>query len=85
MYDRVDHTRIHIVEMGCQMVRLLSAYIVGPSVFVNLTPAEVSLSQPGKGHFGAAPQCMIKTFYDGGGGGGGAGMVDEEGVAVKDA
>ena len=35
----VDHTRFHIVEMGCQMVQLLSARIVGPTMFVNLTPA----------------------------------------------
>ena len=28
LYDHVDHTRFHIVEMGCQMVQLLSAYIV---------------------------------------------------------
>ena len=35
----VDHTRFHIVEMGCRMVQLLSAQIVGPTMFVNLTPA----------------------------------------------
>ena len=35
-----DHdTRFHIAEMECQMVQLLSAYIVGPTMFVNLTPA----------------------------------------------
>ena len=39
LYDHVGHTRFHIVEMGCQMVQLLSAYIVGPTMFVNLTPA----------------------------------------------
>ena len=39
--DNVDHTRFHIVEMGCQMVQLLSAHIVGPTMFVNLTPAKV--------------------------------------------
>ena len=39
LYDHVDHTRFHIVEMGCQMVQLLSAYMVGPTMFVNLTPA----------------------------------------------
>ena len=39
LYDHVDHSRFHIVEMGYQMVQLLSAYIVGPTVFVNLTPA----------------------------------------------
>ena len=37
--DHVDHTRFHIVEMGCQMVQLLSAHIVGPTIFVNLTAA----------------------------------------------
>ena len=39
LYDHLDHTRFHIVEMGCQMVQLLSAHIVGPTMFVNLTPA----------------------------------------------
>ena len=39
--DHVDHTRFHIVEMGCQMVQRLSADIVGPTMFVNLTPALV--------------------------------------------
>ena len=34
--DHVDHTRFQIVEMGCQM---LPAHIVGPTMFVNLTPA----------------------------------------------
>ena len=38
LYDHVDHTRFHIVEMGCQMVQLLSAYIVGPTMLVNLIP-----------------------------------------------
>ena len=37
--NHVDHTRFHIVEMGYQMVQLLSAHIVGPTMFVNLTPA----------------------------------------------
>ena len=37
--DHVSHTRLHTVEMGCQMVQLLSAYIVGPIMCVNLTPA----------------------------------------------
>ena len=37
--DHVNHTRFHIVEMGCQMVQLLSAHIVGPTMFVSLTPA----------------------------------------------
>ena len=31
----VSHTRLHTVEMGCQMVQLLSAYIVGPTMCVN--------------------------------------------------
>ena len=34
-----DHTRFHIVEMGCQMVQIWSAHTVGPTMFVNLTPA----------------------------------------------
>ena len=38
LYDDVDHTRFHTVEMGCQMVELLSTYIVGPTMSVNLTP-----------------------------------------------
>ena len=37
--DHVSHTRLHIVEMGCQMVQLLSAHIVGPTMCVNLTPS----------------------------------------------
>ena len=50
--DHVDHTRFHIVEMGCQIVQLLSAHIVGPTMFVNLIAALVemgfclSLSEP---------------------------------------
>ena len=36
--DHVDDTRSHIVEMGCQMVQLLSVHIVGPTMFVSLTP-----------------------------------------------
>ena len=39
LYDHVDHTRFQIVEMGCETVQLLSAYIVGPTIFVNLTLA----------------------------------------------
>ena len=35
----VDHTRFHIVEMGCQMVQLLSVNIVEPLAFVNLISA----------------------------------------------
>ena len=38
-YDHVEDTCFHIVEMGCQVVQLLSTYIVGPTMFVNLTPA----------------------------------------------
>ena len=38
LYDHVDHTPVHIVEVGCQMVQLLYAVIVGPTIFVNLTP-----------------------------------------------
>ena len=37
--DHVDHAHFYIVEMGCQMVKLLSAHIVRPTMFVNLTPA----------------------------------------------
>ena len=37
--DHVDHTRFHIVEMGCQMDQFLSAHIVGQTMCVNLTPA----------------------------------------------
>ena len=37
--DHVSHTRLHTVEMGCQMVQLLSAHIVGPTMCVNLTLA----------------------------------------------
>ena len=39
LYDHADHTRFHTVEMGCQMVQLLSADFVGPTMFVNLIPA----------------------------------------------
>ena len=39
LYDHVDHIRFHHDERGCQMVQLLSAYIVGPTMFVNMTPA----------------------------------------------
>ena len=39
LYDHVDKTCFHIVEMGCQMVQLVSAYIVGPTMLVSLTPA----------------------------------------------
>ena len=31
--DHVDHTRFHIVEMGCQIVQLLSAHIVGQQCY----------------------------------------------------
>ena len=39
LYDHVDHTCFHIVEMECQIVQILSTYIVGPTMFVSLTPA----------------------------------------------
>ena len=39
LYDHVEHTRFQIVEMGRQMVKPLSADVVGPTSFVNLTPA----------------------------------------------
>ena len=42
--DHVDHTRFHIVEIGCQMVQLLPAYIVGPTMFVNLAPALIFIT-----------------------------------------
>ena len=36
----LTETKIQIiVEMGCQIVQLLSAYTVGPTMFANLTPA----------------------------------------------
>ena len=38
--DQVSHTRLHTVEMGCQLVQLLSAHIVGPTMCVNLTLAK---------------------------------------------
>ena len=37
--DHVDHTSFYIVEMGYLMVQLLSAHIVGPTKFINLTTA----------------------------------------------
>ena len=45
--DHVDHTRFHIVEMGCQMVQLLSAHIAGPTMCVNLTSALCIFLKPG--------------------------------------
>ena len=39
LYDHVNQICFHIVEIGCQMVQLLSACIVGRIMFVNLTPA----------------------------------------------
>ena len=39
VYGHVDRTRFRNVEMGCQMVQLLSANIVGSTMFVNLAPA----------------------------------------------
>ena len=38
LYDHVDCIRFHNVDMGYQMVQLLSADLVGPKMFVNLTP-----------------------------------------------
>ena len=43
--DHVSHTRLHTVEMGCQMVQLLSAHIVGPTMCVNLTLAIINKLQ----------------------------------------
>ena len=37
--DHVSHTRLQTVEMGRQLVQLLSAHIVGPTMCVNLTLA----------------------------------------------
>ena len=45
LYDHVDHARFNIVEIGCQMVQRLSAYIVGPTLFVKLTPKSHTLSK----------------------------------------
>ena len=53
--DHVSHTRLHTVEMRCQMVQLLSAHIVEPTMCVNLTLALV----------------FRKLLVGGGGGGGG--------------
>ena len=39
LYDYVDHTPSHTVEIECQMVQLLSTYIVESTMFINLTPA----------------------------------------------
>ena len=39
LYDHVDHTRFHIVEMGYQMVQLLSAHIVGPTSVRQFDPS----------------------------------------------
>ena len=38
--DHVSHTRLHTVEMGCQVVQALSARIIGPTMCVNLTLAK---------------------------------------------
>ena len=38
--DHVSHTRLHTVEIGCKMVQLLSAHIVGPTMCVNLALAK---------------------------------------------
>ena len=45
LYDHVDRTRFHIVEMGCQMVQLLSADIVGPTMLVNLPSIMVKFNR----------------------------------------
>ena len=58
LYDHVNHTRFHIVEMGCQMVQLLSAYIVGLTVFVNLTAASVVKNM--NEHLFKLRQCFAK-------------------------
>ena len=52
--DHVSHTRLHTVEMGCQMVQFLSAHIVGPTMCVNLTlalrsPGGVTITEEGSG------------------------------------
>ena len=44
LYDHDDHTRFHIVEMGCQMVQLLSANIVGPTMLRPLFSVEQAKS-----------------------------------------
>ena len=41
--DHVSHTRLHTVEVGCQMIQLLSAHIVGPTMCVNLTLSLVQI------------------------------------------
>ena len=43
--DHVDHTCLHVIEMGFQMVQLLSAHIVGPTMFVNSPPPPPPASQ----------------------------------------
>ena len=55
LHDHVDHTRFDIVEMECQMVQLLYADIVGPTVFDNLTPAEVQVFQQQRNFLSAKP------------------------------
>ena len=52
LYDHVDHTHFHIVEMGYQMVQLSSSYIAGPMMFVNLTPA-----------LGLGFSCLAKSYF----------------------
>ena len=39
LYDHVDRTHFHMVEMGCKIIQFLSADIVGPTMFVYLTPS----------------------------------------------
>ena len=48
--DHVSHTRLHTVEMGCQMVQLMSAHIVGPTMCVNLTLALRRISCHGRNY-----------------------------------
>ena len=57
--DHVDHTRFRIVEMGCQMVQLLSAHIAGPTMLVNLTPAKACLHTSRKDH----SHMVANTFF----------------------
>ena len=52
---------LHTVEMGCQMVQLLSAHIVGPTMCVNLTLAISNLKYCLKcGSFGL---CTIRCLF----------------------
>ena len=66
----VSHTRLHTVEMGCQMVQLLSAHIVGPTMCVNLTLAYNRIVQsPHENYFNVCQQHkekwgLMKTTID---------------------